>query len=134
MSIHWGEIRVTLSEAQNHRCGYCGVHMVLVTPEGAPGRPWDIATVDHIEPRSFGGTDDWSNLAMACRACNEARMSMGAMGFYRLVRRWLKSGERVPSADFAGFRLFIHGYMEAKLERRKAERAIERGTDVGVRL
>ncbi|WP_309718942.1 HNH endonuclease signature motif containing protein [Armatimonas sp.] len=28
-------------------------------------------TVDHIEPRAQGGTDDLSNLALACRSCNE---------------------------------------------------------------
>jgi len=31
--------------------------------------------VDHILPRSKGGTDDLSNLALACRSCNERKQA-----------------------------------------------------------
>ena len=30
-------------------------------------------TVDHLIPRSLGGSDDLDNLALACRRCNERR-------------------------------------------------------------
>lgn len=30
-------------------------------------------TVDHIIPKSLGGSDDLDNLALACRRCNERR-------------------------------------------------------------
>ena len=30
-------------------------------------------TVDHISPKSLGGSDDFDNLALACRRCNERR-------------------------------------------------------------
>lgn len=41
-------------------CAYCG----------------DIipSQVDHIMPRSRGGTDDWENLAPACRSCNMEKL------------------------------------------------------------
>ncbi len=29
--------------------------------------------VDHIQPRAKGGTDDLTNLALACRSCNERK-------------------------------------------------------------
>lgn len=29
--------------------------------------------IDHIVPRALGGTDDWTNLAPACDACNSAK-------------------------------------------------------------
>jgi len=30
-------------------------------------------SIDHVLPRSRGGTDDWDNLAAACRACNSMK-------------------------------------------------------------
>jgi 5-methylcytosine-specific restriction endonuclease McrA len=30
-------------------------------------------TIDHLVPRSLGGSDDIDNLALACRRCNERR-------------------------------------------------------------
>ena len=38
-----------------HRCAYCGRH---------------ATTVDHVEPRSRGGTSSWLNTVAACRECN----------------------------------------------------------------
>lgn len=35
--------------------------------------PFEIATLEHILPRSKGGTDALSNLTMACCPCNRAR-------------------------------------------------------------
>lgn len=42
-------------------CGYCGVNLGWL-PDS-----WHI---EHIIPRSRGGTDDLSNLVSACRECN----------------------------------------------------------------
>ncbi|MBW4435195.1 MAG: HNH endonuclease [Pelatocladus maniniholoensis HA4357-MV3] len=35
-------------------------------------------TVDHLIPRSLGGTDEVDNLALACRRCNERRYNFVA--------------------------------------------------------
>jgi HNH endonuclease len=35
-------------------------------------------TIDHIVPRSLGGSDDLDNLALACRRCNERRYNFVA--------------------------------------------------------
>ncbi len=35
-------------------------------------------TIDHIVPRSLGGSDDLNNLALACRRCNERRYNFVA--------------------------------------------------------
>lgn len=48
----------------NYRCEYCHYPEILST---AP------LSVDHIHPRSLGGTDELCNLALACRRCNERR-------------------------------------------------------------
>lgn len=40
------------------RCAYCGGHG---------------DTVDHVIPRSRGGSGEWDNLVCACRACNNRK-------------------------------------------------------------
>ena len=45
----------------NGRCEYCLMHQSL---QGATFH------IEHIDPRSLGGTDDESNLALACPSCN----------------------------------------------------------------
>jgi|TARA_B100000073_G_C23426250_1_gene449298 hypothetical protein len=39
-----------------HKCQYCGATRRL--------------TIDHVIPKSKGGTDDWENLVVACSSCN----------------------------------------------------------------
>jgi hypothetical protein len=40
-------------------------------------------TVEHLLPRSRGGTDAAENLLPACRACNRARRSQSAVAYAR---------------------------------------------------
>jgi len=54
------EIRAYLLEKWQQRCAYCG-------REGVP------LQIEHIQPRSRGGTDRLSNLALACEPCNVAK-------------------------------------------------------------
>ena len=51
-------------ERADYRCEYCHYPEILST---AP------LSIDHIRPRSLGGTDNLRNLALACRRCNERR-------------------------------------------------------------
>lgn len=46
------------------QCEYCHYPELL---SSAP------LSIDHIQPRSLGGSDDLNNLALACRRCNERR-------------------------------------------------------------
>jgi 5-methylcytosine-specific restriction endonuclease McrA len=46
------------------RCIHCNAH-VVVNDSGET-----LATIEHIFPRTHGGTDDVENLALACRRCN----------------------------------------------------------------
>lgn len=46
------------------RCEYCHYSELLST---AP------LSIDHLQPQSLGGSDDFDNLALACRRCNERR-------------------------------------------------------------
>lgn len=51
------------------RCIHCNAHL-LVSLEG---EPIGDATVEHIVPRTHGGTDDLKNLALACARCNHQK-------------------------------------------------------------
>lgn len=50
--------RPSVLERDGHRCAYCGGH---------------ASTVDHVLPRSRGGTTDWLNLVAACAPCNSSK-------------------------------------------------------------
>lgn len=90
------EMRDRLSEAQNHRCAYCGCDV------------WGIASADHVEPWSRGGSDDWLNLVAACPACNSAKGRMSASIFFEL-----RQGRLPPiPANAAG--LLSHMIMDAE--------------------
>src|SRR5262245_20553159 len=54
------EVREYLLEKWNRRCAYCGTTSVALQ-------------VEHIVPRSRGGSDRVSNLTLACEACNERK-------------------------------------------------------------
>jgi 5-methylcytosine-specific restriction endonuclease McrA len=66
-------------------CVYCGI------PARHPGRGVkrgpDLATLDHVLPRSAGGPLNRDNLVLACSACNNERGIMEAEAF-----RALKAG------------------------------------------
>lgn len=46
----------------NHRCEYCQLHQ--------DDSPLAALHIEHIRPRKHGGTDDDSNLCLACIDCN----------------------------------------------------------------
>jgi 5-methylcytosine-specific restriction endonuclease McrA len=74
------------------RCIYCLRHFT----------PYNPATVDHIVPRYYGGTDHRCNLIPACRECNHRKGAQtlaefcGATGLplrkvRRRIREWTRS-------------------------------------------
>ncbi|MBE9008812.1 HNH endonuclease [Pseudanabaenaceae cyanobacterium LEGE 13415] len=68
MSIN-NDTRQAVRERANYLCEYCH------SPERLSANRF---TVDHVIPRSLGGSDDLSNLALACRRCNERRYNFVA--------------------------------------------------------
>jgi len=59
------KIRFEVFKRDSFRCGYCG-H----TP------PQVVLQVDHIEPKSLGGSDDLANLLTACFECNSGKKAV----------------------------------------------------------
>ncbi len=51
------------------KCIHCGTKLALALD----GTPISRATVEHIVPRTHGGTDDVDNLAVACARCNHGK-------------------------------------------------------------
>lgn len=58
MSLSPG-LRFAILRRDNFQCRYCGRHA-----------PSEELHVDHVHPRSAGGSDRESNLVTACRVCN----------------------------------------------------------------
>lgn len=63
------ETKRTVRERAKYLCEYCHSSERLSASR---------FTIDHIKPRSLGGTDDLENLALACRRCNERRYNFVA--------------------------------------------------------
>lgn len=58
--------RLALYERDDCKCYLCGDTLSLDTPFNDP----KALTLDHVHPRSRGGTDDPDNLKTCCRECN----------------------------------------------------------------
>ena len=54
-------LRTRIRHQAGNRCGYCLAHQEYV--------PW-VLEVEHIVPRSKGGTNEEENLWLACHSCN----------------------------------------------------------------
>jgi 5-methylcytosine-specific restriction endonuclease McrA len=90
VEYQWGElagweVRSYLLEKYQRRCVYCG----------ATNGPFEV---DHVLPRSRGGSDRVSNLVLSCHACNQAKANQTAEEFgYPEVERHA----RLPLRDTA---------------------------------
>lgn len=69
--------RQTLFQRDKNRCGYCGI--MFDRRE---------LTIDHIIPRSKGGTSNWSNTVTCCKPCNykKADQTLEQSGMKLLVK------------------------------------------------
>ncbi len=63
--------RHTLYGKQEGHCAGCGIHF-----------PFRNLTVDHIVPRSRGGTDHLDNLQLLCGACNSTKGTISQAAFH----------------------------------------------------
>jgi 5-methylcytosine-specific restriction endonuclease McrA len=63
------ELKQAIRERAKYVCEYCH------SPERLSANRF---TVDHVIPKSLGGSDRLTNLALACRRCNERRYNFVA--------------------------------------------------------
>jgi hypothetical protein len=73
-------MRVCLAEAHNWRCCWCGVQCVVESDKK------NSATIEHVTQRSQDVTDHWTNLAMSCNRCNQARGVLPIERFIDIVQ------------------------------------------------
>jgi 5-methylcytosine-specific restriction endonuclease McrA len=64
------EVREYLLEKWGRKCAYCGKENVPIE-------------VEHIQPKSKGGTNRISNLTLACRECNEKKRDQNIREFLK---------------------------------------------------
>lgn len=60
----YADKKAYLLERENYACIYCGIHASKAKME-----------IEHVIPRSRGGTDSLNNLVLSCHACNQAKGS-----------------------------------------------------------
>jgi HNH endonuclease len=58
--------RQTVIERASHRCEYCQSQMRYATQR---------FSIEHIQPKAKGGTDDLENLALSCQGCNNHKFT-----------------------------------------------------------
>lgn len=62
-----------LRERDGAKCALCGDRMNFTVTTGPRGESDDGPTIDHIVPRSLGGTNELANLQLAHWRCNRAK-------------------------------------------------------------
>ena len=60
-------LRNLVRQRAGNRCEYCRLHQTHA--------PYSTLHIDHITPRKHGGSDDPSNLALACNRCTRHKGS-----------------------------------------------------------
>lgn len=89
-------LRVRLFMHQAGCCFYCQKKMILPDPSQKPGGA--TATLDHIHPKSKGGSDVARNYVLACRTCNSAKANSTEWspkaGYIDQVRSWERIMDR----------------------------------------
>lgn len=84
---HRAWLRNKLSEAQNHKCCYCGLSLTL---EGVPNDTKNFATFEHVIRKCEGGSDGEDNLVVACGGCNSGRQDTPAESYLPPGGRFFK--------------------------------------------
>ena len=83
----YARVRDRLMADQGGACFYCLLPVYRhyrEAPDAASCRT-QIATIDHIEPLSKGGTWKRYNLCIACKSCNTRKGSLSEEEFHELL-------------------------------------------------
>ena len=60
--LHWGEVVALL--VRQTSCCFCGIPLLM-----------EDKTIEHLVPKSVGGSEEIENLAVACQPCNNKKGS-----------------------------------------------------------
>ncbi len=67
---------ILTAAGRDRRCSYCG-QLTIVRFGRTRVHDWQLATIDHILPRSLGGDESIQNIRLACMWCNTGRSITG---------------------------------------------------------
>lgn len=104
---------IRLFEETDYMCPYCKKRMLLDDPYPYRYRP----SVDHKNPLSCGGSNDYENLLLCCTSCNIIKGTLDDKYFYRLLKV-LEQDEELRDVLFAKW--FNYG-LANKIERNELE-------------
>ncbi|MEW6026196.1 MAG: HNH endonuclease [Planctomycetota bacterium] len=62
--------RKNIMMRDNYQCQYCGVKRSPDAHRGGKKYALGLMTIDHVVPRSRGGTTEWTNVVTCCNKCN----------------------------------------------------------------
>jgi 5-methylcytosine-specific restriction endonuclease McrA len=79
LSKRHARFAMQLSEAQGHRCAYCGCVLGYGPGETKP-------TADHYQAACHGGPKTYENCIAACGPCNSKRGHMHPVKFFNSLR------------------------------------------------
>ncbi len=106
-------LRYEVLRRDNYTCRYCGA-----------SAPWVLLEIDHVLPRSEGGTDAPGNLQVLCADCNAGKSAtMPERWLIAEAKRVASSGHRqLPEDDFSEMYAYMDAY--AELENLSAEQIL----------
>ncbi len=81
------QTRRKIYDRDGWRCHYCRHEVVVGVPHEHPQR----ATIDHMRPKSSGGTDNPENLLTCCHRCNYEKGNI-PYEMYRWYRHMRQKG------------------------------------------
>jgi len=113
-------LRTRLAEAQNWKCAWCGCKTTHIRNRH------NSFTIEHVQPRSLGGTDCWDNLAMACATCNSKRGTKSIDTFMDELSDPNKPNKPIPSRARSKSKKRLKGYLK------RIENMIDRGRDIDI--
>lgn len=118
-TLYGYEIREYLLEKYNRTCVYCGV----------TNTPFEI---DHVIPRSLGGSDKPSNLVIACHRCNQAKTNLSLEEFKKKLKLDFKVNDIKKDASKVNLKNATHvnitRYIIVNLLKSMFENKIELGS------
>lgn len=85
------------------------------------------ATIDHIVPRTKGGTNDESNLVICCAFCNTSKGNRPAWVFEAIMKEWMWRNRHFMlwiHTEWAGYYHSGFSDQEAAFEQEQYERSL----------
>ena len=84
--------RIRLAKRHDWRCWWC--NQITIPTIGFQ----NTATIEHVIPRGYGGTNEFWNLVSACHRCNDVRGTLLAEEFAELAAKYPKDTRTIKKA------------------------------------